>query len=179
MFLIATVDRDWAIGKDGKLLYHIPIDTANFRSITAGKGKIVVYGRKTLASLRYQELLSDRENIILTHDQQFQCGDATIVHEIDELKQYQSDNLYIIGGESVFRQLYKECHYAFLTVIERSTDGADAFLPNLAEEGWRELNSTPIMTYRGVPYRFATYRNPILDDQQPRPQNVGTKNHPD
>lgn len=157
MFIIATVDRDWAIGRKGSLLCRMPIDDANFRSLTAGK--TVVYGRKTLDSLRRRELFVGCENVILTHDRQFHYDGATIIHDIADLKQFKSDELFIVGGESIFRQLYKECGFCFLTKIESSL-GGDAFFPNLVEEGWKEMSSTPLITYDSKPYRFITYRNP-------------------
>ena len=160
MFLVVTVDRNWAIGKNGRLLYNIAPDRAYFQQITAGH--TVVYGRKTLETFPNSAPLENRANLILTHDQSFTCDGATIIHSIEELKEFKSDDLYIIGGASVYRQLYKQCHYAFITHIDAETPESDAFFPDLELRGWPVITETPTLEYRGIKYRFTTYLNRYL-----------------
>ena len=158
MFIVVAVDRNWAIGKNGGLLYRIPHDMANFRELTIGK--TIVYGRKTLETFPNEKPLEGRTNIILTRDKQFSCEDATIIHSIDELSKYPSRELYIIGGASVYQQLYRKCEYTFVTFIDNVTLDCDAFFPNIVAEGWERVVDTPVLHYKGLPYQFVTYKNP-------------------
>ena len=164
MFVVVAVDRNWAIGKNGGLLYRIPHDMANFRELTIGK--TIVYGRKTLETFPDKKPLEGRKNIILTHDNSFTYEGATILHSVKELKEElektKDRNVYVIGGESIYRQLYNDCQYAFVTHIDNVTLDCDAFFPDIIKEGWQEVTTTPTLQYKGLPYRFASYKNPKL-----------------
>ena len=107
MNAIVNVTTHWGIGKNGKLLVSIPTDLHRFRELTLHK--TVVYGRKTLATFPNGLPLSNRENIILTRDPEFKIEDAVICHDLDELKSVlrdrYSDNVFVIGGESVYKLL--------------------------------------------------------------------------
>ena len=161
MRIIAAVDQNWAIGNKGSLLYRIPGDLAHFRTLTYGG--IVVYGRNTLATFPDGEALEDRTNLILTHDDKFECEGATIIHSVDELGKYPDDNMWVIGGAQVYSQLYKRCKYAYITKIEAATSDYDVVFPNLDEEGWEIVYTSPPKTYNGLRYSFVTYKNPSID----------------
>lgn len=138
MNLIAAVDKNWAIGRNNKLLVSIPDDMKFFRETTTGK--VVVMGRKTLESFPGKKPLKNRVNIVLTSDNSYQVDGAVIVHDMDELheelKKYDSQDIYVIGGESIYRQLLDECDVAHITKIDFSYE-ADAWFPNLDEkEEW-------------------------------------------
>ena len=102
MNVIVAVDKNWAIGKDNKLLVSIPDDMKFFRETTSGK--VVVMGRKTLESFPNGKPLKNRVNIVLTRDENYKVKDAIVVHskeELDkELAKYNSDDIFVIGGES-------------------------------------------------------------------------------
>ena len=119
MNLILSADNNWAIGKDNKLLVRIPADMKFFRETTTGK--VVVMGRKTLESFPNGLPLKNRINIVLTKNLSYQVKDAIVVHskeELDqELKKYNSDDIYVIGGGSVYEMLLKECDIAHVTKI--------------------------------------------------------------
>ena len=83
MNIVVSVDKNWAIGNDGNLLYRIHEDLRRFKELTFGK--VVVYGRKTLSTFPNQEPLKNRINIILTKDKDFKIPNAWIVHSIKEL----------------------------------------------------------------------------------------------
>ena len=106
MNLIVAVDNNWAIGSKNELLIRIPNDHKHFREETTGK--VVVLGRKTLETFPQGMPLKNRINIILSKDQNYQVKDAIVVHSIEELleelKKYDEENIYIIGGESIYRQ---------------------------------------------------------------------------
>ena len=96
MNIIVAVDKNWAIGKDNKLLVAIPADMKMFRQETTGK--VIVLGRKTLETFPGGLPLKNRTNIILTTNKDFKVKDATVVHSIEELleeiKKYPSDQVY-------------------------------------------------------------------------------------
>ena len=83
MNLIAAVDKNWAIGRNNKLLVSIPDDMKFFRETTTGK--VVVMGRKTLESFPGKKPLKNRVNIVLTGDHSYQADGAVIVHDMEEL----------------------------------------------------------------------------------------------
>ena len=107
MNLIAAVDKNWAIGKNNELLVRIPMDQKFFRETTTGK--VVVMGRKTLESFPNGLPLKNRTNIVLTHNPNYKVNDAIVVHSLDELheelKKYNSEDVYVIGGEKIYEQL--------------------------------------------------------------------------
>ena len=162
MFIVVAVDRNWAIGKEGQLLYRIPADRAQFRELT--RGKTIVYGRKTLDSFPGGKPLVERTNLILSRDTSFTCPGATIIHSIDELESYSTNELYLVGGAKVYRQLYQTCKYALVTFVDSVTLDCDAFFPNLDEDpAWSELSRTSTFYYQGLPYQFVTYINNAVD----------------
>ena len=111
MNLIVAADKNWGIGKDNKLLVSIPSDMKFFRQETMGK--VVVMGRKTLESFPNGLPLKNRTNVVLTSDKNYQVKDAVIVHSIDEvleeLKKYDDDEIYVIGGGKVYEELLPYC----------------------------------------------------------------------
>ena len=117
MNLIVAADRNWGIGNKGDLLVRIPADHKMFRQETVGK--VVVLGRKTMDTFPGGRPLKDRTNIVLTRNPSYQNGDAVIVHSVKELletlKAYDSDDVYIIGGTSVYEQLLPYCDTAHVT----------------------------------------------------------------
>ena len=112
MNLIAAVDKNWAIGLKNKLLVSIPSDMKFFRETTTGK--VVVMGRKTLESFPNQRPLKNRVNIVLTKDETYQVKDALVVHDMEQLREelakYPSEDIYVIGGESIYRQQIGRAH---------------------------------------------------------------------
>lgn len=159
MNLIAAVDKNWAIGLNNKLLVSIPDDMKFFRQTTTGK--VVVMGRKTLESFPNKKPLKNRVNIVLTQDRSYAADGAVIVHDLDELheelKKYPSEDIYVIGGESIYRQLVDECDVAHITKINYEYE-ADAYFPNLDEKPeWRITADSEEQTYFDLEYFFYRY----------------------
>ncbi len=159
MNIIAAVDNNWAIGYKNQLLVRIPSDQKMFREETTGK--VVVLGRKTLETFPNGMPLKNRTNIILSTDTSYQVKDATVVHSVEalleELKQYPSEDVYIIGGESIYRQLLPYCDTAHITKIDYDYD-ADAHFPNLDEMSeWKITGDSEEQTYFNIEYRFLRY----------------------
>ena len=140
MKLIAAADKNWGIGYENRLLASIPSDMKFFRTMTTGH--VVVMGRKTLESFPNKMPLKNRTNIVLTGDKNYNVKDAVIVHSLEEileeLKKYDSDDIFVIGGESVYRQMLPYCDTAYITRIDKVFQ-ADTYLPNLDKDEDFEL----------------------------------------
>lgn len=163
MNLIAAVDQNWGIGLKNQLLVRIPEDMKYFRQMTTGK--VVVMGRKTLESFPGGQPLSNRTNIVLTTDQNYQKKDAVVVHSLEELfhklQQYQSEDVFVIGGESIYRQLLDQCETAYITKIDYQYQ-ADAWFPNLDElPQWEITAKSEEQTYFDLEYYFLKYQGTI------------------
>ncbi|MDO4409494.1 MAG: dihydrofolate reductase [Eubacteriales bacterium] len=159
MNLIAAVDRNWAIGNKGQLLVRIPNDHKMFRQETLDK--VVVYGRKTLETFPMAQPLDRRVNIVLSRNPALTVRGATVVHSVEELlkvcDQYPSEDVYIIGGESVYRQLLPYCDTAHITKIDYAYQ-ADAFFPDLDKApDWEITAESDEQTYFDIPYEFVKY----------------------
>ena len=159
MKLIAAVDNNWNIGKDGDLLVHIPQDMKYFREKTMGK--VVVMGRKTLESFPGKKPLKGRTNIVMTSDRSYRAGDAMIVNSISELSEalaeYDTDDVFVIGGGSVYRQLLPLCNTAYITKVDISCD-ADTSIPDLDEDpDWILRYTRKGGTHEGMDFKFCTY----------------------
>ena len=128
MNIIAAVDNNWAIGYRNDLLVRIPNDQKHFREETMGK--VVVLGHRTLETFPQGMPLQGRKNIILSADRKLQIRHALVVHSLEELfhelQPYASQDIYVIGGESVYRQLLPYCDVAHITKIDRRYE-ADRF----------------------------------------------------
>ena len=159
MNLIVAVDKNWAIGNNNKLLISIPQDMKFFRETTMGK--VVVMGRKTLESFPGGQPLKKRTNIVLTRDKNYQVKDAIVVHTVDELlqelKKYDEEEIYIIGGESIYRQMLPYCKVAHVTKINHAYE-ADTYFPNLDEKDeWVVTGVSDEQTYFDLEYEFVRY----------------------
>lgn len=163
MNLIAAVDRNWAIGMDNKLLVRIPDDMKRFQRMTIGK--VVVMGRKTLESFPGGQPLKERVNIVLSKNREYQVKGAVTVHNMEELyrelEQYKSEDIFVIGGGSIYRQLLESCDTAYITKIDYAYQ-ADAWFPNLDEEaGWQVIDESEEQTYFDLEYYYLEYRRNI------------------
>lgn len=163
MNLIVAVDSNWAIGCKNSLLVSIPADHKMFRKETIGK--VVVLGRKTLETFPQGLPLANRTNIILSTNPDYRVKDAVVVHSkeelLEELKQYNSEDVYIIGGESVYRMMLPYCDVAHVTKIDHTYE-ADAYFPNLDEEvDWVVTAESEEQTYFDLAYEFVKYERKV------------------
>ena len=159
MNLIVNVDSNWAIGYRGKLLVSIPEDMKFFRSETTGK--VVVLGRKTLDTFPGGQPLKNRTNIILTRNPNYQVKGAIICHSVEEvleeMKKYNSEDVYIIGGDSIYKEFLPYCDVAHVTRTDHVYD-ADAWFPNLEEDpAWVLTGESEEKTYFDLEFRFCRY----------------------
>lgn len=164
MKLIAAVDQHWGIGKNGRLLVSIPEDMKYFRGTTTGG--VVVMGRRTLESFPGRRPLSGRTNIVLSNNPAYTVRGAAVVHSLDELSRaldaFDTDQVFVIGGETIYRLLYSQCDTAYITRIDYAYE-ADAHFPDLdADPDWQLVGESEEQTYFDLTYRFCTYRNTIF-----------------
>lgn len=159
MNVIAAVDANWAIGYRNELLVRIPNDQKWFQKVTTGK--VVVMGRKTMETFPNGMPLKNRTNIVLTNDRTLRVKDAELVYGIEELleklKKYDTNDVYVIGGESVYEELLPYCDAAYITKIDY-TYQADRYFPNLDKDaGWSIESESEEQTYFDLEYYFVKY----------------------
>ena len=159
MKMIVAVDKNWGIGKNNDLLVSIPADMKMFRTETSGK--VVVMGRKTLESFPGGLPLKNRTNIVLSGNPDYQVKGAIVVHSLQELleeiKKYPKDQVYCIGGDSVYKMLLPYCDTAQVTKIDFAYE-ADRYFPNLDEmPQWQVAAESEEQTYFDLEYAFVKY----------------------
>lgn len=160
MKTIVAVDNNWGIGKEGCLLCHIPGDLKYFKEKT--RGKVVVMGRSTFNSLPGKKPLADRVNIVLSRNPEFRPEGCIKCQSMGELfkvlENYDMEDVFIIGGEDIYRQFGPYCSGHLVTKINAAFD-ADKHFENLDRRGDFELveESEP-QSENGLEYRFTEYR---------------------
>ena len=156
--VIAAVARNRAIGLDNKLLYWLPNDLRRFKSLTTGH--TIIMGRRTFESLP-KGALPNRRNIVLTRSQQQFPGAETFPTLSAALAACKEDEeVYIIGGASVYRQALPLADRLCLTEIDDTPDDADAFFPDYSDwviETEERHKPDERHAYR---YRFIDYIRP-------------------
>lgn len=163
MKAILSADKNWGIGYQNKLLVSIPSDMKFFRETTTGK--VVIMGRKTLESFPNGLPLKNRVNIVLTANKDYSVKDAVIVHTKEELlkevEKYNPDDLYVVGGESIYRMLLPYCDTVLVTKIDRAFQ-ADRFFPNLDESPeWEMTEASEEQTCFDLEYTFTKYERRV------------------
>lgn len=161
MNIIVNTDKNWAIGKDNKLLFHISQDMKFFKSHT--QNNTVVMGRKTLDSLPGGRALPNRTNIVLTGNKDFERENVTVCHTIEEIKEaikdIPSESIYIIGGQSLYTALLPLCDTAYVTKVDSIAEDADAFMVNLDEQpDWTVAEESETFNEKGYDFKFVTYK---------------------
>ena len=163
---IAAVDRNWAIGYQGKLLVSIPADMKFFRETT--KGAVVLMGRKTLESFPGGRPLKGRVNIVLSSKEEERLEereDGTVLAfrrsipaMLSLAESYPDRAAFVIGGGSVYREMLPYCDAAFITQIEKEFP-ADTWFPNLEEDPcWEMEKADEWREHEDLRFRFCRYR---------------------
>lgn len=159
MNMIVAVDSNWGIGKDNGLLASVPGDMAFFKKTTTGH--VVVMGRKTLESMPKKRGLPNRTNYVLTRNSEFEAERCIVVNSEEELfrelEQYPGDEVFLIGGASMYNKYYDRCDKLFITKLFADL-GADAFITNIDEDDRYEITEeSDLFEDNGIQYRFYTY----------------------
>ena len=159
MNFIVAVDKNYAIGRNGTLIYSLPSDLAYFKKVTTGK--VVVMGDKTYLSLPKRPL-PNRTNIVMTLTDNNYEGAITVrsVKELKEvIKDYNSDDVFVIGGASIYNLLMNNCKLAYITKI-KARYPADTHINNIEDSGvWELISKSQTMTENGLDFNFCIYEN--------------------
>ncbi len=159
MKAILCADENWAIGCRGSVLVSIPGDLRFFREKT--EGHVVVMGRKTFDSISRRPL-PNRRNIVLTRSRELRCPGVTFVYTEDELwdelRRYDPDEIYVIGGAVVYEMLLPFCDTVYVTRVAWHYQ-ADTWFPDLdASPEWELAYESEEQTCFDTEYTFRTYR---------------------
>ena len=166
MNLIVAVDQNWGIGKDGTMPWHISADMKYFREKT--QGKTVLMGRKTLQSFPGGRPLPNRNNIVLSRDKTYLVEGAFVVNSLNKLIEYKNfDDVFVIGGGTLYEALLPYCRYAYVTKIGAAFD-CDTHFPDLyAMDTWELIDAGEPLVENGIPFSFTVYENHLIKTQIP------------
>jgi len=159
IYAIVHVDKEWGIGKGNDMMFSLPKDMKFFRETTLGH--TVVMGGNTLRSFPNQKPLKNRVNIVLSRGQV--RDDCVIVRSYEQLKNEmkarKNEDIYVIGGGEVYRELLPYCHGALVTKVD-GVGGAEVFFPNLDErEDFVCVDEGEPIEDNGNTIRFTRYEN--------------------
>ncbi len=136
--IIVAKAKNNVIGKDNKLLWHIPEDLKRFKSLTTGH--TIIMGRKTFDSLG--KVLPNRKHVVLTHNPDFKVKDENveIVHSIDDIKKYidSKEENFVIGGAMIYTLLMPYVTKMYITEINKNFEG-DSVFPPVDLKKWKEV----------------------------------------
>ncbi len=158
---ILSADMNWGIGCGGRLLQRVPEDMKFFMRMTTGK--VVVMGRETLESFPGRQPLKDRINIVLSRNGSFDDERLIVCRSLEELfaelKKYSSDDVFVIGGESVYRQLLPYCSEVYVTRFEKEFE-ADRHFPNMDNmPAWKLESESERHFYNDMGFKYLKYVN--------------------
>lgn len=151
--IIVAIAENYAIGKKGNLLCHLPADLKHFKEITSGK--TVLMGERTFFSLP-KHPLPNRRNIVLTDVKGKTFDGAEAAYSIDELLAKVSDDeeAFVIGGGMVYRQMMPLADKLYITHIHHSWEDADTFFPEIKADEWKKANAERHEADDKNPYAF-------------------------
>ena len=165
MNAIVVVDKNWAIGHEGGLLFSLPTDMKRFRALTIDG--TVILGRKTLDTFPGGKPLPKRRHIVITRNTDFHRDGVEIVSNpqaaLEAAAGVEDDKLWVIGGGSVYTALLSKCKRVYLTKVDAAAPSADTFFPNLDKlPGWEAETTSEVIEENGVTFRFIDYVNTKL-----------------
>lgn len=137
--LVVAAAENNAIGKDNRMLWHLPNDLKYFKNITWGMP--VLMGRKTFESFGGGKPLPGRANIILTRNKEYHPQGTVVVQKIDNAYFFVNENdfneLMVIGGGEIYNLMLPKANRIYLTRVHHSFMDADAFFPSMDEKKWQ------------------------------------------
>ena len=163
MNAIVVVDQNWAIGREGALLFELPTDMKRFRELT--QGGAIIMGRKTLNSFTGGRPLPQRRNIVITRNADLVPPDVEVVPDpeaaVEAVAGENPEKVWVIGGGSVYAALLSHCRRVFLTKVETVSESEpDTYFPDLDHlPGWEVESEEEPIEENGVSYRFMRYIN--------------------
>lgn len=155
--IIAAIGKNRELGKDNKLLWHIPEDMKRFKDLTTGQ--VVIMGRKTFESLPQKfRPLPNRINIVVTRNNNWKTTGCHTVNSIEEAvikaKEF-NKKIFIIGGASIYEQGIKFADRLYLTLVNKEYPDADAFFPDYF--GFRKKIFEEKHLVKNPPFIFLVY----------------------
>ena len=161
MNIIVTVDKNWGIGKDNGLLFNLKENNNLFKNLT--ENKVVVMGRNSLEKIYNNKPLKKRINVCLSYDEKFKKeGFLTFSNFTDlfeKLAFFESDNIFVIGGEETYKNLLPYCKNAYVTKVQESKE-ADAFFTNLDKDrNWQLIKTSDPVYEDFTIYYTCKYQN--------------------
>ncbi len=156
--IIVAVAKNRAIGYQNKLIYWLPNDLKRFKALTTGH--TVIMGRNTFLSLP-KGALPNRRNIVLSRQENIEFAGAEKFASLKEALEHcqAEEEVYIIGGASVYEQAIAIANRICLTMVENTPSQADAFFPEIDEQKWKETgrDAHPSDEKHLYPYLFIDY----------------------
>ena len=156
--IIVAIANQNVIGKDNKLIWHLPEDLKHFKEITTGHK--IIMGRKTFESLG--RILPNRKHVILCNDMEMdvQNENVEILDDISKLDKYinSEEECFVIGGATIYKLLMPYANKMYITRINQSFEG-DVYFPEIKEEEWKEVSKEKGIKNEENPfdYEYVTY----------------------
>ena len=150
MNLIVAIDEKNGIGLNNKIPWHIPEDLKYFKTITTDN--IIVMGKNTHNSIGKK--LDNRINIIMTHNPIHNCISINNIDSV--LEKYNNNNIYIIGGESIYKQFLDRCKFLYITKIFKDFK-CDTFFPEYLSK-YDLINESSVKIHNRIHYQFCVYK---------------------
>lgn len=159
--LIAAIGKNRELGKDNKLLWHLPDDLKRFKELT--NGHPIIMGRKTFDSIG--RVLPNRTNIVITRNKELSIKNQENVRFVSSLEDaievantsFGNEEVFVIGGGQIFEQAMKIAEKLYLTIVDREYD-ADAFFPEY--EPFSHIAKEEKSSYDGLGYTFLDLEKP-------------------
>lgn len=166
--VIAAMSENRVIGRDGSLPWHLPTDLARFKAITTGH--TVIMGRKTFESVG--QPLPNRRTIIITRNDDYQCAGVFIAHSLDEALDHaaREDEIFILGGEAVYRIALPRADRLYLTIIHATIEG-DTYFPTLNFDDWKLVEDERYEVDDRHAYGFSFRRYERTSTPQAQPES--------
>lgn len=153
--IIAAMDRNRVIGRNNQMPWYLPADFKYFKRITLGKP--IIMGRKTYDSIGHP--LPGRRNIIISHNAHLQIPDCEVLPSLEkalklfEYKNKNEDEVFIIGGASLFEQALPFANRLYFTFIDGDFAG-DTYFPEWQQKDWQEMNRDSHKADASNPYNY-------------------------
>ena len=132
--IIVAVAKNNVIGKDNKLIWHLPEDLKRFKRLTTGH--TIIMGRKTFESLG--RVLPNRKHIVLCNDAEMNIDDENVevIDSIDKIEKYENseEENFVIGGASIYKLLLPKASKLYITKINQEFD---VYFPEIDENEWK------------------------------------------
>ena len=156
--IIVAVSEDWGIGKDNELLWHISEDLKRFKRLTSGN--VVIMGKKTWESLP-KKPLPNRKNIVITDNPKETFESAFTAYSIEDslAKCTTGEEIFIIGGGSIYRQFMPLADRLFITHVHKKAP-ADIYFPEIDMKIWEISEEEEFVTgeNESIPYTYTVYQ---------------------